>query len=105
MGSEMCIRDRDPTRQRSLPTAGEFEDLLVPIFRKGQSVYDPPSIHEARERTRSQLALCHSGIRRFVNPHQYPVGLEAELFELKSRLIRQARGLSADNIKNEHETS
>ena len=103
--AQRMVDPMDPTRQRSLPTAGEFEDLLVPIFRKGQSVYDPPSIHEARERTRSQLALCHSGIRRFVNPHQYPVGLEAELFELKSRLIRQARGLSADNIKNEHETS
>jgi nicotinate phosphoribosyltransferase len=42
--------------------------------------------------------LCHSGIRRFVNPHQYPVGLEAKLFEVKSHLISKARGLSADNI-------
>ncbi len=85
------IDPMDPTRQRSLPTAGESEDLLVPIFRSGERVYDPPTIHETRDRAKSQLAMCHNGIRRFMNPHQYPVGLEAELFELKSKLIREAR--------------
>jgi nicotinate phosphoribosyltransferase len=35
----------------------------------------------------------HAGIKRFVNPHQYPVGLALELQELKTRLVLQARGL------------
>ncbi len=81
----------DATRQRSLPTDSKSQDLLVPVFRKGESVYDPPDVHKSRQRTKSQLAMLHNGIRRFMNPHQYPVGLEAELFELKSRLIRDAR--------------
>lgn len=81
----------DATRQRSLPTAGECEDLLVPIFRNGKQVYDLPTIHESRDRTTTQLAACHNGIRRFVNPHQYPVGLEVELHDLKTKLILQAR--------------
>lgn len=85
------IDPMDPSRQRSLPTAGEFADLLVPIFRSGERVYDPPTIHETRDHAKSQLAMCHNGIRRFMNPHQYPVGLEAELFELKSKLIQEAR--------------
>lgn len=85
------IDPMDATRQRSLPTIGKSEDLLVPIFREGKRVYDPPSIHDVRERTKGQVAMCHAGIRRFVNPHQYPVGLEAELHELKSDLIKSAR--------------
>ena len=83
----------DATRQRSLPMEWEFEDLLVPIFRGGQRVYDPPGIHDVRNRTAAQLTSCHNGIRRFVNPHQYPVGLEAELHDQKTRLILAARGM------------
>jgi nicotinate phosphoribosyltransferase len=37
--------------------------------------------------------MFHSGIKRFLNPHQYPVGLESRLHELKTKLIFQARGL------------
>ena len=33
------------------------------------------------------------GVKRFVNPHQYPVGLEKTLFDLRTRLILEARGL------------
>jgi hypothetical protein len=32
-------------------------------------------------------------VRRFVNPHRYPVGLEARLHALKQRLMLEARGL------------
>lgn len=81
----------DPTRQRVLPMAG-FEDLLQPIFREGKQVYELPSIHEIRSRVKTQLATCHKGIRRFVNPHRYPVGLEVGLHELKTQLIQNARG-------------
>jgi len=28
-----------------------------------------------------------------VNPHQYPVGLEKRLFDLRTRLVLEARGL------------
>ena len=89
--AQRMVDPLDATRQRSLPTDGDFEDLLVPIFREGKRVYDPPGIHSIRDRTKQQLEACHAGIRRFVNPHQYPVGLEAELHDLKTRLIRQAR--------------
>ena len=42
-----------------------------------------------------QLAGFHAGVKRFVNPHQYPVGLEQRLSDLKTRLVLRARG-SAD---------
>jgi hypothetical protein len=30
-----------------------------------------------------------------VNPHQYPVGLERNLFDVRTRLILEARGMAA----------
>jgi len=46
-------------------------------------------------RAKEQIARLHPGIRRFVNPHQYPVGLALELYELKTRLVLEARGALA----------
>jgi nicotinate phosphoribosyltransferase len=84
----------DLTRRKALPAGTASEDLLVPVFREGRRVYECPSIHDIRARAQAQLALFHAGIKRFVNPHRYPVGLEARLFELKTELVLKARGLA-----------
>lgn len=94
-GSEgVMIDPLDPTRRRKLPANASWTDLLVPVVRGGRVVYEPPPLPAARERVRQQLALLHAGVKRFVNPHQYPVGLTAPLFDLRSRLILDARGLT-----------
>lgn len=82
----------DITRHKKIPRGTPFADLLVPIFRSGNLVYDVPSIHAARDRAREQLAGFHPGIKRRLYPHQYPVGLEATLNDLKTRLVLEARG-------------
>jgi nicotinate phosphoribosyltransferase len=81
----------DFTRNRSFDADLEYEDLLVPIFEKGKLVYTQPTIHETRKRVQEQLAHFHKGIKRFVHPHTYPVGLEEGLFELKTNLILALR--------------
>jgi nicotinate phosphoribosyltransferase len=83
----------DLTRRKEIPADTGYADLLVPVFRQGQRVYDPPPLKELRRRTAEQLAGFHGGIKRFANPHRYPVGLERGLFDLKTHLILQARGL------------
>jgi nicotinate phosphoribosyltransferase len=83
----------DLTRRKTIPAGAEHTDLLVPVFRQGARVYDPPPLAEIRQRTKDQLARFHGGIKRFVNPHQYPVGLELQYYDLKTRLILEARGL------------
>ena len=45
------------------------------------------------ERTIAQLAGFNAGVKRLVNPHQYPVGLERKLHDLKTALVLQARHL------------
>jgi nicotinate phosphoribosyltransferase len=82
----------DPTRRKHFDAATPHEDLLVPVFRGGKPVYQPPTIHKIRERAQQQLAMFHSGVKRFTNPHQYPVGLELGLHEMKMKLVLKARG-------------
>ena len=66
-------------------------------MRAGVLVYDCPPLGQSRERTRIQLQSLHPSIRRFVNPHRYPAGLELGLHELKTSLILEARS-RAENV-------
>ena len=81
----------DPTRRRVMSDAQHSEDLLVPVIRQGKSTYDSPPLAAIRDRAREQQALFHSSIRRLLNPHHYPVGLERGLHDMKTALILQAR--------------
>ena len=69
-------------RARLAPVPAELFDALlrVPVM--------------ASDRARAELARFHPGVRRFVNPHRFPVGLEKGLFDLRTRLILEARGLA-----------
>ena len=82
----------DATRRKHVKPDTLFEDLLVPIFRAGKLAYSLPSLEQIRQRAQAQLAMFHPGIKRLLNPHQYPVGLEAGLHDLKLELILRARG-------------
>lgn len=82
----------DPTRRKRLGPGMSWEDLLVPVFRKGSQVYTVPDLKSARERAAKQLAMLHPGIKRFENPHRYPAGLEQSVHELKMKLVLRARG-------------
>lgn len=88
----LIVDSVDMTRSKKIPAGATFEDLLVPIFRKGEAVYQSPPIEKIRARTLKQLAGFHAGIKRFINPHEYPVGLETGLHHLKTELILKARG-------------
>jgi nicotinate phosphoribosyltransferase len=81
----------DVTLRRKVPRDAHGQDLLVPIFRAGKLVYERPSIEEVRKTAAAQLQKFYSGIKRLLNPHIYPVGLEYNLHELKTRLIEEHR--------------
>jgi nicotinate phosphoribosyltransferase len=90
--SRVIVDPLDSTRRKRIVDDAEAEDLLLPIFRKGELAYQPPALSEIRERTFSQLGRLHEGHKRFLNPHEYPVGLSPSLSDLRSRLILDARG-------------
>jgi len=82
----------DATHRKHIAPGADSEDLLLPIFREGRLVFKQPSLAEVRQRVQQQLAMLHPGIKRGINPHQYPAGLELGLHDLKTKLILEARG-------------
>jgi nicotinate phosphoribosyltransferase len=93
-GGCTIVDPRDPTRRKIVFAGTESEDLLVPIFRNGKRVYQPPTLEETRRRVRDQLSRLHEGIRRFVHPHAYPAGLEAGLHQRRMAQILELRKAS-----------
>lgn len=83
----------DPTRQKKLGPELGYRDLLIPIYREGKLVYDLPSIETIRDNTQKELSRFHDGIKRFINPHQYVVGMEHNLYNIKLDLIKKVRHL------------
>lgn len=81
----------DSTRRREIPAGTPYEDLLVPVFHGGSLVGPLPDVHVARARAQEQIAALPAAVRRFLNPHSYPVGLEEGLHDRKTELILQAR--------------
>jgi nicotinate phosphoribosyltransferase len=87
-GPIKMIDPADPTRSKILDkTSLKCENLLVPVFRNGDCVYKKESINTLQERTSHQLGLLDKTVKRFVNPHIYPVGLEETLFNRRLELI------------------
>jgi nicotinate phosphoribosyltransferase len=80
------------TRRKVFPSGATFSELLKPMFENGKRIYRPQPVKEIRERVQQQLQTLHESIKRFVNPHLYPVGLEEKLSNLKTELILQNRG-------------
>jgi nicotinate phosphoribosyltransferase len=81
----------DSTRRKQMPAAAAASDLLVPLLRAGQPAADAEPLEAIRQRVARGLERLHPTIRRFLNPHEYPVGLDVGLHELRQRMILDAR--------------
>lgn len=84
----------DSTHVRTIKKGTLSRDLLEPIFRQGDCVYRSPSLQQIRQYTQHELERFPVGVKRFLNPHSYVVGMEKKLYDLKINLIRQVRQLS-----------
>jgi nicotinate phosphoribosyltransferase len=94
MKSDRVIVDPiNMSRSKKIPAEATSEDLLSPVFKQGKLIYQSPKIQDLRQKTLDQLKGFHDGVKRFLNPHEYPVGLEAGLNALKTELILKARGI------------
>jgi len=92
LSGEMTMIDpADPNRRRNFAPNASSSDLLVPIFRGGERVYELPTLEAIRQRVRSELQRTPASVKRFDNPHIYPVGLEKSLHEFKTSIIQSAR--------------
>lgn len=103
----LCLQDEQPldrspivlhhpvhhVRLRSLPVSevSEAESLLVEVLRDGQRVYELPTIEHMRAVRDADLDRLDPGVKRLMNPHIYHVSLSDTLWNLKQKLIAEAR--------------
>jgi nicotinate phosphoribosyltransferase len=81
----------DATRRRAIQPETPFRELLEPIFRQGKLVAELPTLAESRAHAQREVNSLDPSIRRFLNPHTYPVGLEAGLHAFRQELILKHR--------------
>ena len=90
--SEPCeIVDVETEDKTKIPRNTRYSDLLLPIFRAGQVVYEGSSIEASREHLRKQLSCAPPEILKLNDPVPYKIGLERSLHELRSKLITRVR--------------
>ena len=90
--SEPCVVvDLETEKKTEIPAKTDYSDLLVPVFRRDQLVYQTPNIEASREHARKQLDCAPPEILRLKNPTPYKIGLERSLHELRSTLIARAQ--------------
>ena len=90
MGEEefVIIDPIDPTQRKKIKAKGlDQQVLLKPIFEMGKKVYAMPDIHKIKEKASRNLAQFDKALKRLVNPHIYPVGLEDGLYKLRNDLV------------------
>lgn len=75
---------------KTYPGRFNIQELLTPIFQKGELVYKSPSVKAIRENTLKNLKQLDAAYKRFHNPHTYHVSLSPSLFKIKQRLLREA---------------
>ncbi len=63
-------------------------ELLIPIFKDGELVYELPDIRERQKYCQKEFETLYPEVRRIRMPHEYYVDLTDKLRELKQELIK-----------------
>ena len=99
-GSRVIVDPVDSHHRLTVDAAWTSRELVVPVFRGGERVYELPALADARDHARHELGTLHPAILRQLRPHWYPAGLEWGLHVRREALIeaelehRGARGLT-----------
>jgi nicotinate phosphoribosyltransferase len=56
-------------------------------------VAELPTLEESRTKAQREVGALDPSIRRFLNPHVYPVGLEESLNNFRMQLILEKRAV------------
>ncbi|HCD70265.1 MAG TPA: nicotinate phosphoribosyltransferase [Ruminococcaceae bacterium] len=81
--------DPDYTWKRKTLTDFTAKELQVPVFIKGERVYNSPDIREIKDYCAKQLDTMWESVLRFENPHRYYVDLSEKLWNIKHNLLSE----------------
>jgi nicotinate phosphoribosyltransferase len=86
-------RDLRTGHPLALPEGSEpSRDLLVPVYRGGERVYDPPPVAASREHALEEIARLPEGVKRRRRAERYPVGIDSRLLALRDAIAARRRG-------------
>ena len=79
------------TWKRSTLASGTYdiEEILLPVFKKGQCIYESPKTMDIRSFCQKELNLLWDESRRLVNPQEVYVDLSQPLYDLKMELLNK----------------
>ncbi len=66
-------------------------ELLVPVFKHGELVYELPTLEEIHRHCAEEIDGMWDEVRRFTNPHNYYVDLSQKLWQIKHDMIAEHR--------------
>jgi nicotinate phosphoribosyltransferase len=90
---DAIVDPADALHMRIIDPSWSAQELVLPALRGGARVAPAPSLAEIRARAQAQIRSLHPAIRRLLNPHIYPVGLEMQLHRRRSDLVLERRRL------------
>ena len=81
----------DPRNTWKRKTISDFEakELQVPIFQKGECVYESPALQEIQAYCKESLDTIWDEVKRFENPHEYYVDLSQKLWDIRYKLLSE----------------
>lgn len=87
----LIVNPLDNTRRKAVPEGTPYKDLLQPVLAKGELVQELPDLKAIRKHRQEEIGKLHESIRRLLNPHSYPAGLEAGFHQFKTNLVLAIR--------------
>ncbi len=69
------------------PNTYTMRDLLIPVFQKGECVYESPAVMDIQAYCKKELDTLWDESRRLVNPHEVHVDLSKPLWNMKNQLL------------------
>ena len=85
----LTIFDPDFTWKKKTLRDFMAKELMVPIFKNGEKVYDAPDVETIRAYCAEQIDTLWDEVKRFENPHNYYVDLSKKLWDIKHDLLEQ----------------
>jgi len=85
---DLEIFDPEATWKRKTVYDFTAKELQVPIFVKGELVYDMPTLEQIRAYCAQQVDTLWDEIKRFDNPQTYYVDLSQKLWDIKYGLLK-----------------
>ncbi|HIZ60660.1 MAG TPA: nicotinate phosphoribosyltransferase [Candidatus Dorea faecipullorum] len=88
---DLLLFDPIETWKKTKLPGGSYtmREILVPVFRKGECVYQSPSVMEIAEYCKQEKKTLWDETKRLFYPHQVYVDLSESLYQVKKSLLDQ----------------